>query len=131
MKTMKHIGIFSLFIFTFSNAQIMVVSQNKVVFESVAEYLELSEKYWDPIFDKLVDDGKLNEVGTLSHYWGDEWNIVAYYKAKDTPSFENAWSEGYREWVKETPKEVRDNLSKMILEHKDSIYQLKHSYNGK
>ena len=67
MKTMKHIGIFSLFIFSFINAQIMVVSQNKVVFESVAEYLELSEKYWDPIFDKLVDDGKHRLFST--NFW--------------------------------------------------------------
>ena len=56
--------------------QIMVVSQNKVLFENVKEYHELGEKYWHPVFDKLVDEGKLDEVGTLGHYWGDEWNVV-------------------------------------------------------
>ena len=39
-----------------SYSQIMVVSQNKVVFSSVKDYNELSEKYWHPIFDKLVDE---------------------------------------------------------------------------
>jgi len=32
-----------------SYSQIMVVSQNKVVFSSVKDYNELSEKYWQPI----------------------------------------------------------------------------------
>ena len=53
-----------------SYSQIMVVSQNKVVFSSVKDYNELSEKYWQPIFDKLVDEGKLDEWGSLNHYWG-------------------------------------------------------------
>ena len=73
-----------------SYSQIMVVSQNKVVFSSVKDYNELSEKYWHPIFDKLVDEGKLDEWGSLNHYWGDEWNVVAYYKAKDIASFEES-----------------------------------------
>ena len=51
-----------------SLGQIMVVSQNKVLFEDVKEYHELGEKYWHPVFDKLVDEGKLDEVGTLGHY---------------------------------------------------------------
>ncbi|MCS5623301.1 MAG: hypothetical protein NZ735_05025, partial [Candidatus Marinimicrobia bacterium] len=113
---------------TYSQAQIMVISQNKVKFSSVKEYHELSEKYWNPVYDKLVDEGKLDEVGTLSHAWGDEWNVVGYYKAKDVASFEKAWSEGYEEYVEKTPQNVRNRIQTMIIEHKDSIYQLKHSH---
>ncbi len=129
MKTMKHIGIFSLFIFTFINAQVMVISQNKV--NNTEEYYELAEKYWYPVFDKLVDDGKLDEVGVLSHYWGDEWNVVGYYKAKDFASFEKAFMEGFEKWKETTPEEVREKISKMIVDHKDSIYQINHSHSGK
>ena len=110
--------------------QIMVVSQNKVLFENVKEYHELGDKYWHPVFDKLVDEGKLDEVGTLGHYWGDEWNVVGYYKAKDIASFEKAWTEGYNTWKDNTPKPIRDKISRMIMEHKDSIYQIKHSHSG-
>tara|TARA_B100001146_G_C15932508_1_gene327794 strand:+ start:234 stop:623 length:390 start_codon:yes stop_codon:yes gene_type:complete len=115
-------------ILTCAYSQIMIVSQNKVVFEKVKEYHELSEKYWFPVFDKLVDEGKLDEVGSLSHFWGDEWNVVGYYKAKDLASFEKAWSDGYNQFKENTPEEVRNRIQKMILEHKDSIYQLKHSH---
>ena len=110
--------------------QIRVVSQNKVLFENVEEYHELGEKYWHPVFDKLVDEGKLDEVGTLGNYWGDEWNVVGYYKAKDIASFEKAWTEGYNTWKDNTPKPIRDKISRMIMEHKDSIYQIKHSHSG-
>jgi len=128
MRSIKRIGLIVLLFVTYSQAQIMVISQNKVKFSSVKEYHELSEKYWNPVYDKLVDEGKLDEVGTLSHAWGDEWNVVGYYKAKDVASFEKAWSEGYEEYVEKTPQNVRNRIQTMIIEHKDSIYQLKHSH---
>ena len=131
MRTVKKIGLIVLFFVTYSQAQIMVISQNKVVFNKMKEYHELSEKFWNPVFDRLVDEGKLDEVGTLGHAWGDEWNVVGYYKAKDIASFEKAWSEGYQEFAKKTPQNVQNKIQAMIIEHKDSIYQLKHSHSRK
>ena len=131
MRTVKKIGLIVLLFVTYSQAQIMVISQNKVVFNKMKEYHELSEKFWNPVFDKLVDEGKLDEVGTLGHAWGDEWNVVGYYKAKDIASFEKAWSEGYQEYAKKTPQNVQNKIQAMIIEHKDSIYQLKHSHSRK
>lgn len=131
MRTIKKIGLIVLLFVTYSHAQIMVISQNKVVFNKMKEYHELSEKFWNPVFDKLVDEGKLDEVGTLGHAWGDEWNVVGYYKAKDIASFEKAWSEGYQEYAKKTPQNVQNKIQAMIIEHKDSIYQLKHSHSRK
>ncbi len=128
MRSMKNTVLMIVLFVTYSQAQIMVISQNKVKFSSVKEYHELSEKYWNPVYDKLVDEGKLDEVGSLSHAWGDEWNVVGYYKAKDVASFEKAWSEGYEEYVEKTPQNVRNRIQTMIIEHKDSIYQLKHSH---
>ena len=128
MRSIKKIGLIVLLFVTYSQAQIMVISQNKVVFNKMKEYHELSEKFWNPVFDKLVDEGKLDEVGTLGHAWGDEWNVVGYYKAKDIASFEKAWSEGYQEYAKKTPQNVQNKIQAMIIEHKDSIYQLKHSH---
>ena len=131
MRNVKKIGLIVLLFVTYSHAQIMVISQNKVVFNKMKEYHELSEKFWNPVFDKLVDEGKLDEVGTLGHAWGDEWNVVGYYKAKDIASFEKAWSEGYQEFAKKTPQNVQNKIQAMIIEHKDSIYQLKHAHSRK
>ena len=69
MKAIKKIGLIVLLFVTYSHAQIMVISQNKVVFNKMKEYHELSEKFWNPVVDKLVDEGKLDEVGTLGHAW--------------------------------------------------------------
>ena len=131
MKIIKKLSLIVLFFVTYSQAQIMVISQNKIVFNKMKEYHELNEKFWNPVFDKLVDEGKLDEVGTLGHAWGDEWNVVGYYKAKDIASFEKAWSEGYQEYAKKTPQNVQNKIQAMIIEHKDSIYQLKHSHSRK
>ena len=57
-------------------------------------------------FDKLVDEGKLSEVVSLSHSWRDEWNIVGHYKAKDIASFEKAWFEVYKKFADNTPQNV-------------------------
>ncbi len=131
MSLIKRIASVVLLYVTYSQAQIMVVSQNKVVFSKMKEYHELMEKHWNPVFDKLVDEGKLDEVGTLTHAWGDEWNVVGYYKAKDLASFEKAWSEGYEKFAENTPQNVRNRITSMIMEHKDNIYQLKHSHTRK
>ena len=128
MRLVKKISLVFLIYNVFLSAQIMVVSQNKVVFSKMKEYHDLMEKHWNPVFDKLVDEGKLNEVGSLSHSWGDEWNVVGYYKAKDLASFEKAWSEGYKIFADNTPQNVRNRITAMIIEHKDNIYQIKHSY---
>ena len=128
MRSIIKISLVFLIYNVFLSAQIMVVSQNKVVFNKMKEYHDLMEKHWNPVFDKLVDEGKLDEVGSLSHSCGDEWNIVGYYKAKDLASFEKAWSEGYKKFADNTPQNVRNRITAMIIEHKDNIYQIKHSY---
>ena len=131
MRSINRVFLVCLLFVTYSKAQIMVISQNKVVFSKMNEYHELMEKHWNPIFDKLVDEGKLDEVGTLSHGWGDEWNVVGYYKAKDMASFEKAWNEGYEKLAEKTPQNVRNRITSMIMEHKDSMYQLRHSHSKK
>ena len=85
----------------------------------------------NPVFDKLVDDGKLIEIGSLTHSWGDEWNVVGYYKAKDLASFEKSWAQGYKKFADKTPQNVRNRITAMIIEHKDNIYQIKHSVSKK
>ena len=72
MRSIKRIGLIVLLFVTYSQAQIMVISQNKVVFNKMKEYHELSEKFWNPVFDKLVDEGKLERwvmLGEMSGTW--------------------------------------------------------------
>ena len=109
----------------------VVISQNMVPLAKMGRYVELSNKYWAPAFDKLVDDGKLFSWGFLTHAWGDEWNVVVHYAAKDFASFESAWQEGLKTFTESIPEELNDEMIELILAHKDGIYTAQHYYDGK
>ena len=109
----------------------VVISQNIVPLAQMGRYVELTNEYWAPSFDKLVDEGKLISWGFITHAWGDEWNIVIHYVAKDFETFQNAWSEGLKSFTESTPEEASDELIGMISAHKDGIYTGQHYYDGK
>lgn len=108
----------------------VVISQNMVPLADMGRYVELSNKYWAPAFDKLVDDGKLLSWGFITHAWGDEWNVLVHYAAKDFASFQSAWQEGLKSFTESVPEELNDEMTKMILAHKDGIYTAQHYYDG-
>ena len=108
----------------------VVISQNMVPLAQMGRYVELSNKYWAPAFDKLVDEGKLFSWGFLTHAWGDEWNIVVHYVAKDFATFQSAWNEGLKTFSDSIPEELNDEMTSMISAHKDGIYTGQHYYDG-
>jgi hypothetical protein len=109
----------------------VVVSSNKVPLAKMDRYVELTNKYWAPAFDKLVDDGKLWSWGYITHAWGDEWNVVVHYTATDFATFQSAWSEGLEGVFESIPEEESGELIGMIKAHKDGIYTGEHFYDGR
>ncbi len=109
----------------------VVVSSNIVPLATMNRYVELTDKYWVPAFDKLVNDGKLFSWGYLTHAWGDEWNVVVHYTAKDFATFQSAWSEGLTAFLDIAPEEDSSELIGMISAHKDGIYTGQHFYDGR
>lgn len=109
----------------------VVISQNIVPLSQVGRYVEITKEYWAPAFDKLVDEGKLFSWGLITHAWGDEWNVVVHYVAKDFAAFESAWNEGVNAFFESAPEEVNDEMINMIKAHKDGIYTGQHYYDGK
>lgn len=110
--------------------QIVVISQNMVPLSQMGRYVELMKQYWAPAFDKLVDEDKLDSWGLLTHAWGDEWNVVVHYSAKDFATFESAWEEGIADFVANTPEEINAEAINLIQAHKDGIYTEQYYYNG-
>ncbi len=108
----------------------VVISQNIIPLTMMGRYLEITNEYWAPGFDKLVDEGKLINWGYITHAWGDEWNVVVHYVAKDFATFQNAWNEGLKSFTESAPEEVGDELIGMISAHKDGIYTGQHYYDG-
>ncbi len=108
----------------------VVVSQNIVPLAQIGRFVEITNEYWAPGFDKLVNEGKLINWSYMTHAWGDEWNIVIRYVAKDFATFEKAWSEGLKSYTESAPKEVMSEFIGMISAHKDGIYIGQHFYDG-
>ncbi len=108
----------------------IVISQNMVSFAKMGRYMEIANEYFAPALDKLVDEGKLLNWGYMTHAWGDEWNILIYYSAKDFATFEKAWGEFYKSFTESAPEEAISELMGMVSAHKDGIYTLEYSYSG-
>lgn len=108
----------------------VVISQNMVALADMGRYVELSNKYWAPAFDKLVDEDKLISWGFITHAWGDEWNVVVHYVAKDFATFQSSWMEGLKSFSESIPEELNDEMTRMIKAHKDGIYTAQHYYDG-
>ncbi|MEE9189805.1 MAG: hypothetical protein V3U16_03445 [Candidatus Neomarinimicrobiota bacterium] len=108
----------------------VVVSSFMIKLSDRTVYIEDTDKYWVPAFDKLVDEGKLLSWGYLTHDLGDEWNFVFHYTAKDFASYESAWQEGLATFLDSKSEEDVKTLP-MIQAHKDNIYTGQHFYDGK
>jgi hypothetical protein len=108
----------------------VVLQQNMVPLVQMGRYIEITNEYWAPGFDKLVDEGKLIKWSYMTHAWGDEWNIVVRYVAKDFATFLKAWGEGYKSFTESAPEEVRDEFGGMHTAHKDNIYTGQYYYDG-
>ncbi len=89
-----------------------------------AEYQSLGQvvdSVLTPIAQELVNEDKLLYFQLLVHTWADEWNFVFYYRAKDIPSFLDAWGEmGSR--IQERHPDFFDWFTARCSEHKDGFY---------
>ena len=88
-----------------------------------AEYGNLGQvvdSVWTPIAQELVNEGKLLYFQLLRHTWSDDWNFIFYYRARDIPSFLEAWGElaariderhpGHFDWFVERCEDHKDGF---------------------
>ena len=57
----------------------------------------------------------------------DEWSVVVHYEAENLNTFQDAWSAAVKEYTDKTPKNERNKYFKMLIDHKDNIYSVRHS----
>jgi len=70
-----------------------------------------------------VNEGEISGGGMLTHQWGDEWNVVFYMTAPDTPSYLTAFQEAGRRFEERHPDATP--ITEYCSEHKDNIYTLR------
>lgn len=100
---------------------IIVVSQQKC--ENVGELNDFMRANLAPILNEMVAEGRLLGWGVLGHAWGDEWNHVIYYSARDLTTFEAAFGEAFSRLTRAHPNAIQlleDNCSG----HRDNIYRV-------
>ena len=82
---------------------------------------QVTDSIWTPIAQELIDEGKLLYFQLLRHNWSDEWNFVYYYRAKDIPSFLDAWDEIVSR-VEDRHPDFYDWFDSRCSDHKDGFY---------
>jgi hypothetical protein len=103
--------------------QTLVLSQNKCAPDKQQQIRQLTDSLWIPVVQELVNEGKLNASGSAYHSWGDEWNVVVWYTAKDIATFVSAFNDLVARVDKRHPTLIPQFLS-WCTEHKDSFYTM-------
>ena len=132
MKKITHSILFILV--TLSNiafSQTLVSWYGKVNFADLSDYNKHIEKYLNPIWDNQVEKGNIISYKVLNHSWGDEWSVVVHYEAENLNTFQDAWSAALKEYTDKTPKNERNKYFRMLIDHKDNIYSVRHSKSKK
>ena len=101
----------------------LVLSQNKCSSGKEGTIRQMIDSLWMPIAQEIVNEGKLTGVGSAYHAWGDEWNVIIWYIANDTPGFLTGFGELARRIQQRHPTLI-SQFQAMCTEHKDSIYSL-------
>jgi len=99
----------------------LVVSQNKCESGRLPELRRMTDSLFIPIAQELVNEGKFSAVGSAYHAWGDEWNVVQWYTARDIPTFLSAWGELIQRVNQRHPR-FMTQIQTWCTEHKDSFY---------
>lgn len=103
---------------TVSNTVVFI--QNSTLLIDQAAVFSAFDQYERPVWNTLVEEGKIMGYGHLTHTWGDEFNHNAYFVAESKSAFFEAWDTFFNE-LEISTEELAEIQSK-IKKHKDNIY---------
>jgi hypothetical protein len=84
--------------------------------EVLAEYEEFSV----PVYEQLIQAGKLRGAGSFGHSWADEWNVGFFFVAESIQTFVDAWEESLTMF----PEDATNVIGEACPAHKDAFYAL-------
>lgn len=93
----------------------------KCDYGAMGELTQKARDLWIPAAQELQDEGKLAYAQVLTHNWGDDWNLIFYFRAADVPAFLEAWSAWLGKLNEAEPDGV-DWFFERCKEHKDNFY---------
>jgi hypothetical protein len=93
----------------------------KCDYGAMEELVQKAKELWIPAAQELQDEGKLAYAQVLTHAWGDEWNLIFYFRAADMAAYLEAW-ESWITRVDEAEPSGADWFFERCKEHKDGFY---------
>jgi hypothetical protein len=104
---------------------VIVVGYFKCSLATQEQFAQARRASWTPVMDQAVREGRLLGYGELAHAWGDEWNYVHYFTARDEAAFHAAWRHVIAEVMRRDPQFLA-TAGRHCTEHKDNIYSVTH-----
>ena len=87
----------------------------KCDYGAMGDLIDKANELWIPAAQELQDEGKIAYAQVMTHSWGDEWNLIFYFRAADVPT--------YIAKLNEMEPEGSEWFFERCKEHKDGIYQ--------
>lgn len=104
-----------------SGNPVLVISMYKCDFGRIDDVYEQYEMLSQPVYEALIQEGKLRGAGTFNHTWASEWNLAFYFIADDVNSFMDAWNESNQR-IGEAAGDTPGVIGEACPVHKDAIY---------
>lgn len=87
------------------------------------EAVQMMNGTWRSVVQSVIEDGMLLDYGILVHNWGDEWNLLDYFVAENSPAFFEGWGESLRRLGEADPEGTTfEGFTEICARHKDNIY---------
>ena len=99
----------------------VVMNYWKCDYGAMEELIQKARDFWIPAAQELQDEGTLAYAQVMTHAWGDEWNLVFYFRSADLPAYLEAW-EAWLAKLDERDPTGSEWFFARCKEHKDNIY---------
>jgi len=93
----------------------------KCDYGAMDDLVQKAQELWIPAAQELQSEGKIVYAQVLTHDWGDEWNLIFYFRTADVP----AYLEAFEAWIgklNEAEPDGADWFFERCKEHKDGFY---------
>lgn len=106
---------------------IVAFSEWKCPFSNLEEAVDLVNTSTRPIYQELIDEGMIVGWNLLTHFYGDEWNLIFVTLAEDIQSAIEANTEFFRRAEERGLEAEGDRFVELCPHHRDNIYSIAHA----
>jgi hypothetical protein len=101
----------------------LIISMYQCDFGQIGDVFEQYEELSQPVYEAMIQEGKLRGAGTFAHTWATEWNVGFYFVAEDVQTFMDAWNESNQR-IGQAAADAPNVIGEACPVHKDAIYTM-------